>query len=172
MIKIIGGIVICISTALMGVKKALITEHRLDILNEFEKSLVLLKGEIKYSAASLPEAILSVSNRTCGDIKIFYERLYGQTIDNHAMDFKKIWEAKVLECFKEGMVDGEDCKVINDLGAQLGHLDISMQIRAIELCMSRLSERQLKAANEIKEKSKLYKTVGLASGALITLVLL
>lgn len=171
MMKIIGAVIVCLSSAALGYKKSVMIEQRLDILNEFEKSLILLKGEIKYSAASLPEATESVYNRTFGYIKSFYEKVSKDLSNNIELTIKQIWEDNARLCFKEEFIDAEDLNVITELGTQLGHLDVSMQLRAIELCMNRLKERQLAATKEIKDKSRLYKTMGVAGGVLITLVL-
>lgn len=172
MVKLIGGLIICLSMSALGLKKAVMLDKRLEILNEFEKSLILLKGEIKYSAASLPEAVLSVSNRTSELIKEFYERIYEQISNNNELKFKTVWEESVTEVFKDDILSTEDKAVIREPGTQLGHLDVSMQLRSIDLCMDRLKERQMSAAEDIKEKSKLYKTMGVAGGVLVMLVLL
>ena len=172
MIKIIGGAIVCLSTYMFGVKKAMLLEKRVEILNEFEKSFILLKGEIKYAQASLPEAVSSVSDRTVNVVRHFYENLFEELSKGSELEFKTIWYENVKKFFPEYLLNTEDIAVINQLGGQLGHLDLSMQIKAIELCLSRLKERQDDALKAIHEKSKLYKTVGLASGALITLVLI
>lgn len=172
MIKLIGAVIVLGSLAVMGFIKALSLEKRLEILNEFEKSLVLLTGEIKYSAATLPEAVSSVGNRTNGYIKDFYNNVSKRVAGSPEIMFSKIWEEEIKNIFNVEMLDTEDAEIISELGAQLGHLDISMQLRSIELCIKRLNERQLDAAEIIKTKSKLYKTMGVAGGALITLVLL
>lgn len=172
MIKILGGIIICLSMSALGIKQAISVEKRLDILNEFEKSLVLLKGEIKYSAASLPESVLSVSKRTNGRIMEFYRDVYKIISNSPEILFSKVWEDECNKLAGIEEVNREDLSLITDLGAQLGHLDVDMQIKNIELCISRLKERQLNAAEDIKNKSKLYKTLGISGGALLTLLLL
>lgn len=172
MIKILGGLIICLSMTALGLKKAVVVEKRLDILNEFEKSLVLLKGEIKYSAASLPESVLSVSNRTNGMIRDFYKNVSETILNSPEILFSKVWEDECQKCFSLEEINQEDLNLIIDLGAQLGHLDVDMQIKNIELCINRLKERQLDATEDIKNKSKLYKTLGISGGALLTLLLL
>lgn len=171
MIKIIGGIIICLSTYAMGLKKSALIEQRLSILDEFEKSLVLLKGEIKYAQESLPEAVSNVGQRTTGIVKQFYNTLLDGISDGIELEFRKIWDENVNKCFTSELVSAEDINVISQLGGQLGHLDIEMQIRALDLCLNKLKERKENAIKDINEKSKLYRTVGLASGALITLVM-
>lgn len=172
MIKILGGLIICLSMTALGLKKAAVVEKRLDILNEFEKSLVLLKGEIKYSAASLPESVLSVSNRTNGIIKDFYKSVSETIFNSPELLFSKVWEEECGKSFKLYEINQEDLNLIIDLGALLGHLDVDMQIKNIELSINRLKERQLDATEDIKNKSKLYKTLGISGGALLTLLLL
>ena len=172
MIKILGGLIIFLSMTALGLKKSVVVEKRLDILNEFEKSLVLLKGEIKYSAASLPESVLSVSNRTNGMIRDFYKNVCETILNSPEVLFSKVWEDECRKTFSLEEINQEDLSLIIDLGSQLGHLDVDMQIKNIELCINRLKERQLDATEDIKNKSKLYKTLGISGGALLTLSLL
>lgn len=171
-LKLIGAVIICSSLTALGMIKALSFEKRLDVLNELEKGMKLLAGEIKYTSATLPEAVRSVSNRTNGSIKDFFGNVAARVVDNPQTLFKDIWQDEVKGLCKEDMLVTEDVEVINELGAQLGHLDITMQLNAIEMCITRVNDRQQDALETIKTKSKLYKTIGLTSGALIVLVLL
>lgn len=171
-LKILGGVVICLSAFAIGMKKASSFEKRLDILNEFEKSLVLLKGEIKYSAASLPESIQSVSKRTSNEVMSFYKNLSEKIMESKDIALSKLWEEEVKGTLKTEEIKQEDLELFIDLGKQLGHLDVDMQIKNIDLCISRLKERQVEAEEDIKMKSKLYRTLGVSGGAILTLMLL
>lgn len=172
MLKISGGIIICMSAFVIGMKMSSSLEKRSDILNELEKSLVLLKGEIKYSSASLPESIQSVSNRTSNEVMRFYKNLSEQIENNKEIALAGLWEKECNITLKTEEIKQEDLELFIDLGKQLGHLDVDMQIKNIELCISRLKERQAEAYEDIKMKSKLYRTLGISGGALLTLLLL
>lgn len=172
MLKYIGAVIVCVSGFVLGLKKAFIVEERLELLNEFEKSVLLLRGEIRYSSATLPEAVLSVGNRINGSLKNFYNSLYECLMNSPGISFAKLWEEQCELFFDKEEIHSDDKKMFMELGKLLGHLDIDMQLKNIELCISRLKEQQKNAAEDIKNKSKLYKTIGLSGGALLTLLLL
>jgi len=171
MLKIIGGVLICTSLGLGGVIKAICEEQKLEVLNEYEKSLNLLKGEIKFSISSLPEAIYSVAKRTSGPVSEFYNSISEEIMRQPDIVINKIWERETINILKEPLQDNSLIELINELGSQLGHLDVEMQERSIELNLSRLQELQAKVREDIIKKSKLYKTMGIALGVLITIVL-
>ena len=172
MLKLTGAIMICISSFLFGLKKAAILERRVQLLNDMEKSLILLGGEIKYASATLPEALLSVSRRTRGAIGDFYRAVYQNIRMESDKGFGEVWNEAVdlFLCDEEAMKG--DADLLKEPGNQLGHLDISMQLKTIELCISRINLRQDEAIESNKAKSRVYKTFAAACGVLLTLVLL
>ncbi len=172
MLKAVGALLICGASLLLGWKKSAALDQRIRLLDEMEKSLGLLSGEIRYGAATLPEAMRSTAARTKGVAGQFYGAVAHRISTDPGKPFCNVWEEAVSEilCSEEGIP--KDAEILQELGTQLGHLDVSMQLEAIELSISRIRHRQEEAGESKRSKSRIYKTCAAACGVLLTLILL
>ena len=76
-----------------------------------------------------------------------------------------------LVLLEEGLKK-EDEQLFELLGGSLGYLDLTMQTEHLNLVMLR-TEETLKEAQELKQsRGKLYQTMGVTAGALLTLLLI
>ena len=58
------------------------------------------------------------------------------------------------------------------MGSQLGIADVEMQVKALELYLTQLSESMEDIREEIKTKVRLYHCLGVMSGMLIVILLM
>ena len=166
-VKCVILIAIVLICSLIGVNKAKKYESREYILRE---TIMLFKGienEIKYTLATIPNAIESVRVNMKTKLKavmgaISYELL--------KCNISKEKISDQVSCLSE--LTDYDRQVISNGIIELGSSDVDGQIGVIELTLKTL-ENQLSDSIEIKKKnSKVYKTIGIATGLVIAIILI
>ena len=154
-LKIIGIVLIMMSASLMGYLFSKDYIERINRLEQIQKMLILLKGEISYSNNSVQEALENISEMIEGKVGEFV--------------------AKVQESFKKSEMPlsvAWSLGVDNIFGRGLGITDRQTQINNIEKYQSQiqLTIKELKA--EKNEKCKLYRMLGITCGAFLGIVLI
>ena len=85
---------------------------------------------------------------------------------------KEAWEKAVDEAEITTNLKKEDITAIKTLGKMLGNTDVEGQVSQIELTQNVLQEQIKIAQEERKKNSKLYRTLGLASGLTVAIILM
>ena len=66
----------------------------------------------------------------------------------------------------------DDIQVINEFSYMLGKSDIEGQLRNIDMTISRLKSQLIRAENEEKKYSKMYRNVGILGGMGLAVILI
>lgn len=161
---VIAIAIVGICTAL-GIMKSKKYESREYILREAIGMFKGIKNEINYSLTPIPNAIESVRQNMKTVLRevmgaVSFELLqYNVSVENVANEIARLIELTPY-----------DRQVISNGIISLGKTDVEGQMGVINMtCMT--LESQLEDSIEAKKKnSKLYKTVGLATGLMIAIV--
>ena len=70
-LKMISSVLVIASSAGIGMYFSSTLKERLETIRELKKVMLLLRGNITYSNATLPEALNSIANRQKGELKDF-----------------------------------------------------------------------------------------------------
>ena len=89
--------------------------------------------------------------------------------DNSA---KEAWEKALDESKSKKDLNEEDINVLKSLGKMLGNTDIEGQVSQIELTENLLNDKILEAQESKRKNTKLYKTLGIAAGLAIAIILI
>lgn len=165
MIKLIvaGGIVgVC---TILGILKSKKYETREQVLRE---SILLFSGienEIKYSLTTLPNAIEMVRQNMKTQLRDVLGAISVNMLEGKCKANDTFYE---LDNLTE--LTPYDKQIISQGLGMLGTSDVEGETGIIKLTISNL-ESQVTDANENKKKnSKLYKTMGMATGLMIAIV--
>lgn len=171
-IKIIGGIVLIGSSAAIGYLKAEELTTRVKMLTEWKRMLVLLQGELRFHRATLSESFENVADRVKQPIRDFLRQTAGKI---NAMDqggFEKVWsETGKQLLLKDGFLK-EDGQLLETLKSSLGYLDLTMQTETLNLAILQTEDAIQHAKEQQKVKGKLYQTMGVTVGAILTLLII
>lgn len=171
-IKIIGMIFLMSSATTIGFLKADELEERVKMLQELKRMMILLQGEFRFHRAELAEAFENVSERTAAPFSAFLKATAGELRQHTQENFEKIWEKHVENLLKkEGFLE-EDGGLLDILGSSFGYLDLAMQTETLNLGICRTEEAVQQAKQQLECKGKLYKTMGITVGALLTLLII
>lgn len=162
-IKIIGCILLVSATTLMGFKKAQRLYKRRDFINDFLVFLDTLATNIRYSTDEL-SIILSKSEDRFG------KAIYG-AYEKYDGTFLKM-ENDGSGYFRRLRLKHEDKQLLCSFGEKLGITDVEGQLKHIELYKGLANAHLDDSKNEIKQKSRLYKTMGFFVGTAAALVII
>lgn len=162
--SIIATLIIIICTVI-GISKSKKYESREHILRE---TIMLFRGienEIKYSLNTVPNAIEMVRQNMHTRLKDVLGCITVNMLKGNISQLDISFELdQLLE------LTSYDKQIITQGLSMLGKSDVEGEIGVISLAISNL-ENQLVEAGECKKKnSKLYKTVGMATGLMLAIV--
>ena len=167
-IRVVGGILICVSCFFLGQRMAARGLARARSLAGFKQSLVSLKSQIQYAAYTLPQAFANIAAQE-GEFSEFYNALAGD-IDNKETNPAAAW-ANALKAHSN-QLSQEDIKDLSAIGTSLGSIDANSQLTSIDMSVAAIDQTLEQLAKENAKNSKMYKRLGLLGGLLITVVLL
>jgi stage III sporulation protein AB len=171
-LKIIGAVIVCASSALLGFYLAYMDSFRAADLSEWKKALLILRSEIAFASVPLPEAAESISHRVAKPVNEVFQVFAKKLSARGASDTYGVWQASIGECRRRSYMEQEDWDWILSFGKTLGYLDKSMQLNSIDLAISYI-DTQVGQLNERAEKNKkMYGSLGIFGGLLTVVILL
>ena len=90
---------------------------------------------------------------------------------DETIPFCRMWE-KSVRLYNEPALKAEDQNLILSIGHELGKSDINGQINALQLKKNELKDLISIAETEYRKKGSLYRSVGVLTGAFITILLI
>ena len=170
--KGVGLFLIILSCSFMGFAAGEALEKRLAALEQAEKMLQLLAGELRCSYIPFPQAFRQVAERLAPPWKDFLEGLSNRLEQMSGERLQRVWEDGV-DGLPEGCgLRGEDRRELASLGKELGYLDLTMQLRTLEHFLERWNGRIQELRQELPAKRKIDRCLGISAGLLLALVLL
>ncbi len=172
MIKILGAILILISSGMFGQFLSSKDKYALDDLYNFKKGLILLKSEISYLRTNLSEAFLKVSENLGIGVREIFQGFSYQLENSETLDTQSAWEDSFNKNKDKLFLNKDIQKHIISFGSVLEHQDIEAIINHINFLITQIeSEIEIgKARNETTKK--LYKQLSVLFGCLIVVVLI
>lgn len=168
--KIIGVIWIILGSTGMGVWFRSAYLQKLSILENCEKALLVLRGEIEYGRTMLPEAFLQASKSCSGKISLFFERMSCYTREGK-MSLTKVWQKACDETFAPdelGRTTEQEWRAIGDV---LSMPEWKQQIQMLTLCQKRLAYAREQWQKKKDQKTRLYPGFGAITGCMLCIFL-
>lgn len=172
MIAKLAGIclILCSSTAI-GFLLSNNLKERIEELELIKKLLLMLRGEIKYSHATLSEAFQAIGKRLKAPYGSMLLQVSEQMDSMEGQTLTQIWEKNLVGALTESCLRKEDREKLLALGGQLGYLDMEMQINTIELYLEQIQEEIKGARENLKKNGKLYQTMGVMAGIFLVILM-
>ena len=171
-IKITGCVLIISSSSGMGFLLANDIRRRMEDLKSAKTIALLLRGDIRYAHTALPEALENVAKRHEGRLSPFLKRVAKELHQYNGVSFTQVWKLAMEEELKNTSLSKGDKVSLLQFGEQLGYLDKDMQINHIDWYLSQVEEDMKEISSEAKDKMRLYKSLGVLFGILVTILIL
>ena len=159
-LKILGAALISFSGFSIGCMYVQRLKLRLDFLREFSVFLSSLSTAVRYRNADI-----AVLVNSCGELFSFPESDYSRP-------FSQMWQSSIADFKKRWRLSEADMALLKEFGEGLGTTDIEGQLSHITLYQGLFSKQQSGAEDDIIQKSKLYKSLGLFGGVSAALMFL
>jgi len=171
-LKITGCIMVITSSTAIGFYFSSQMRQRINDLKELRKLIGLLRGDIRYAATPLPEAISMLARRHNGNFEKFLSYVSEKLYELSGQTFALIWRSGVESMLTCTSLSRKDKLLLAQLGDNLGYLDKDMQVNTLDLYIAQLDEEIADMSKTVKEKAYLYNTLGIMAGIFITIVMI
>jgi stage III sporulation protein AB len=142
---------------------------RVQDLLEFKKALLILSSEIEYMRSTLTEACANIAKRTGFGISGIFSHFSESLANGGGETAYQLWYA-AMQTGKTFLAD-EDRVVLEDFGKTLGYLDKQMQKNAIDYAVNYIDEKAASLQKQSDKNKRMYRSLGVIGGLLITAVL-
>lgn len=172
MIKILGILLILISSTVVGFMYGEGMKKRVNELNELLRGVYILKNEINYMHSLLPEALMKVSEKCTGTIKKIFVDASTILLSNEEVDVYTSFK-KSIDINKSNInLTKEDLSIFLDLTKSLGELDVDGHNDIFSLVTENLNKAIIGAESNLEKSIKMYRYLGFSFGAMIAIVLI
>ncbi len=172
MIKILGILLILISSTVVGFMYGEGMKKRVRELNELLRGVYILKNEINYMHSLLPEALMKVSEKCTGTIKKIFVDASKILLSNEEVDVYTSFK-KSIDINKSNInLTKEDLSIFLDLSKSLGELDVDGHNDIFSLVTENLNKAIIGAESNLEKSIKMYRYLGFSFGAMIAIVLI
>lgn len=172
MLKTVG--IICIITAGtgLGFSRSFALTEREKNLKMILRMVILLKGEIRYGNSSLHDSFAMAAEKMPGKFGEFLKETSVRMTNSPGLRFGQIFRQCALEKLQHLFLEKEEEEALLSLGEHLGYLDLSMQLKQLELFEKDLGFWIGNLQTDIQEKKKLYQSLGIMGGILLAVLFL
>lgn len=177
--KWMGACLVTLGCTGLGQYMARQWKLRLRWLEQLRQMIYFLKGEILYGHTALGDALERVGERCQraeGDrglmgLPLFFLSVAERIRRQEGEGFSDIWKEE-LSRLKENPLKEEDIAGLKCLGDHLGYLDLNMQERNLLLYLEQLDGQIEYLRMHLKERTKLYTSLGVMGGLFLTVAML
>lgn len=144
-------------------------KKRVEILKEVRLMLAQIKLMVEYNSATVYE----IAETLCKDSRLsslkFLQTL-SVSIEKVEEVFSEQWE-NAVNSFRCASLKKEDVRLIASIGCQLGKSGVEGQMSSIKMKEKELEALISDAEGELVRKGKLYRSLGVLSGAFAAVIL-
>ncbi len=172
MLKLAGAIMIVGGCLGLGIGKRQQLLMRVQVLYDLLHILDLLKSEIRYGRATLPECCRQIAERTQEPYKSCFYKVFLQMQQNTGEKFDAIFEEKFRECLSVLPLEETDRKEFLQFMASGSFVEEQMQLSTIEKTQEGLHHKLKVLEKDNAEKCRMAVGLGAMSGLFLVIILL
>lgn len=171
MLKLIGALLLTAGCSGLGYLLRQDLKRRLDQQRELIHILEMMKSEVSYGKSSLPEICLLVSAKAGAPYGRFLREVYEESMENTGASFADIWERRAAGLKEKLFLSRQELQSLQKFAHLCGYMDPHMQEKAIEERIRELSKQAEGTEEEIAGKGRVYMSLGVVGGLLLTIIL-
>lgn len=170
--RILGSIFILGASLWFGAYFAMKEKYRLQELEELERGILYLQGQIQYLSAPLAEALESVGWKTGEQVGRIFQLAAGKMAERQAETAEQVWQEVWQREAAHTFFNREDMEAVLFFGRSLGYLDKAQQENSIRLLLRYIESALAQGRKRLEKNGRLYCGVSGLSGLLIVVTLL
>ena len=171
LLRIIGALAVMVGCTGLGMYYSSREGFRIRELLEFKKALLILSSEIEYMRAPLNIACANIARRTEATISVLFAKFAELLSHGDGETAYQLWTNAAAAIKGKTFMAEEDLSVLDGFGRTLGYLDKHMQQNAINYTVSYIDEKVASLQIQSGKSRRMYRSLGIIAGLLITVVL-
>ena len=172
LLRWIGIAFLSAACILYGQYMAMQLKERLFLMEQMEKYLILIKGDIQYGRLTLSQIIEPLEKTAEGPYQFFFRELSRRMDTFDGGSLAQIWREAVETELSKSALKKEDLERFSEISQFLGVRDSESQIRALEHQLSRLSYQTNAIRSQMPGKVMVARTIGVTSGIFLAVLLI
>jgi stage III sporulation protein AB len=172
LIKFIGGLLIILSTTLIGFYYGKRYSSRLNNLIYLEQCIKILETEIIYGAVPLPEALTNVYNKGNRKVSFIFQEIKEHLLSNKTGDVYSSFYYVATSLKDKLNFKREDIEIFLSFGRVIGSSDRNDQEKNFNLILNQINVLEKEAKIERDKNEKLFKNLGVLTGIAIVIILI
>ena len=167
--KLIGCILILLSTTAGGFLYGVEQQQYLEKLMYIRHILELIQGEIEYSGAPLFEVFGKTANRVQEPYRSWMLDLKRRVEARGGQSFRGIWEACTETKLKELHLKSRHMRELSEVGMYLGQMDVRTGRTSMQMYLENLGAEIEETRQEITAKKRIGNWLGVMSGLFLVI---
>lgn len=169
-LKILGSIIILISSTFLGFILSRDCAKRPQELRELQRLLQIFENEINFLSNLLSDAFENIANSTESEVGVFFSSTLENLMSGYGLNASSAWENAVSENIKGTALNKEDEHILISFGKMLGNSDMEGQLKNIRLTINQLKLQEQKAEEIRGRNESMYKRLGFLGGAALVII--
>lgn len=173
-VKIIGALLILVSSAAMGMNYGRNLRIHLEELRYLRQIFLMLAGQLKYTKDPIPDVFLETAARVKQPYAGFFREVYKAFDRQRTVNFPAWFQEEAKKCLesyrKEKRLTEEEWDLFLSLGEQTGYMDVEMQIGMLLSGVEDWDRKIRKTEEEIGPKQRIGNCLGVLLGVFLTVL--
>lgn len=171
-LKIIGSIIVLVSSGFLGYVLSRDCSRRPSELRELQGLLQMFENEISYLSNLITDAFERIYGASRSSAAIFFKATVNNLCADDSLNASQAWEKAVSENIRITALNKEDEVILISFGKMLGNSDLEGQIKNIRLTLNQLKMQEQKAEASRVKNELMYRRLGILGGLAIVIILI
>ncbi len=167
--KIIGAILVFISSSLLGLQNALKIKFHINDLKKICMALNILESEIEFGALTLYEAAKNISGNSNSFVHEIFSQIAKQ-LEKKSNCAKNIWIDSINSVSQNIYIDSDDILTLNSFANVISNIDRQLQLKSLQTIIYQLEKKIALLETKYQNEKKLYCNLGILFGILIVII--
>ena len=169
--QFVGAAAVIVGTSGLGMYYAAREGFRANELLELKKALLILSSEIEYMRAPLNMACANIAKRTENTTATLFGEFALGLDTGEGETAYQVWLTAMAAIKEQSFLVEEDMTILDGFGKTLGYLDKHMQKNAIDFAIDYIDEKVTELQNKNSKNKRMYRSLGIICGLLISVIL-
>ncbi|MDE6712933.1 MAG: stage III sporulation protein AB [Lachnospiraceae bacterium] len=171
MIRLIGAVLLILTSSLYGWLQAKELMERKVELNYLSQLIAAFKSEVSFQRSSLGEIFLKISEKSRLPYQNIFHGIY-QGMEHGRKSFEHMWQEALERMAAETCLKKEDIQYMMELTNLTKAMDCRYREEIFEQVSGAMEEQKKRLESEYRQKGRVYCCMGITIGILGVIILI
>lgn len=169
--KIIGSLIVLISSSLLGYTYSQRCSKRPRELRTLQGMLQIFENEISFLSNVLVDAFTRIYRCNDSSVSLFFKSTVDNLRGDKGLNASEAWTNAIKDNIHRTSLNREDEEILISFGKMLGSSDLEGQIKNIRITVNQLNLQEQKAEAHREKNETMYRNLGILGGLAIIIIL-